>query len=373
MVVGLVAVWLRAPRELGIASTSEIPAVIRRVNNPKLTLAPLVIAVYDHAGYHRWHYGAPNHLTRMIRRENLHRDDSIWLLNTLAELHLSELRSGVLETCLAMLLDDTPRWDHDNPPDIVLLESMVTLAAISCSSDTVHRLNILTRSREHPWLLVNLRNPRLISAMFGCTYSGNHKQLTSFLFMVVYALMRRGSGPLAVQYLNFITAKGDLPLYISALTSVAPSMTVYADSAIGRMLLAPQRQELTSILDSVTRLDELFTNYDHQTGASEYPDPNFVAIVLMSSKNLPLYGDLELQNLNLELRNPWLRLAAGVVAQLDIPDGSGLPVRLFHGHRVHNMVAALSLLWYTKGMYTPRIERPYWLHSSNLGSTSSPL
>ena len=83
----------------------------------------------------------------------------------------------------------TPKWDGYNPPDIALLEAMVTLVTMSCSSDMAYWRNILTRSHEHPWLLVNLQNPGLISTMFEGTHSDNHRQLTSFLFMVIHALI----------------------------------------------------------------------------------------------------------------------------------------------------------------------------------------
>jgi len=49
MVVALVAVWLRAPRKLGMIRMSKILAVLRRMNNPKFTLAPLVIHL-GHSG-----------------------------------------------------------------------------------------------------------------------------------------------------------------------------------------------------------------------------------------------------------------------------------------------------------------------------------
>jgi len=193
--------------------------------------------------------------------------------------------------------------------------------------------------------------------MFEGTHPDNHKQLTSFLFMVVNALIWQSSRPLAIQYFNFTTAKGNLPLYIASLTSIALSMNVFVLSVIGRMLVAPQRQELRSFFNFVYYgglpvLDELFTNYDHQLGASESLDPNFVAIPLMLSEYMYSSNTRELQNLNLKLQNPWLRLAARVVAQLDIPDESGLPVGLFHDHQVHNMIAALSLWWHTQGPVT---------------------
>ena len=59
-----------------------------------------------------------------------------------------------------------------------------------------------------------------------------------------------------------------------------------------------------------------------------------------------------LKEVILELKNPWLRLAARVLARLDIPDGPGLPILPFHDHRVHSMIAAESLLRYTRGTVT---------------------
>ena len=51
-----------------------------------------------------------------------------------------------------------------------------------------------------------------------------------------------------------------------------------------------------------------------------------------------------------------MRLVARVAARLDIPDGPGLPMWLFHDHRVHNMIAALSLLRYTEEEVTHYTE-----------------
>jgi hypothetical protein len=288
--------------------------------------------------------------------------ECLWLLNTLSELR----SSGWLErdepffigVCLAILLNHAPKWDYSTQPDGLLLEAVMTLAAISCAPDTAYQLSILTRSREHLWLLPNLRNPGLISTMFEHTFFGNHEQLISLLFLNVYALIYRHSYPLAVQYFTIITAQGDLPLYASALTAIAPSMRNDGLSAIGRMLVATQTQELTPILlnsgfhGERTVQEELLKNYDHRLGASENPDPNIFAILLMVSKRLPPYAIRRLRSLDLELKNPGLRLAARIIARLDIPDGSGLPTCLFYDHRVHNMIAALSLLRYTKGKVT---------------------
>src|SRR5258706_12538141 len=161
-------------------------------------------------------------------------------------------------------------------------------------------------------------------------------------------LLCRGSYPLAIQYLTVITAKGDLPLYTSALTAIAPAMGNSGLSAIGRMIVAPQTQELTRMIrDSMlngehTFLEEMLKNHDLQLGASENPDPNFFAILFMLSKHVPSDKLEELKKANLELKNPWSRLAARVVARLDIPDGPGLPMGSVGDHRVRNMIAALS-------------------------------
>ena len=126
-------------------------------------------------------------------------------------------------------------------------------------------------------------------------------------------------------------------------------------SAIARMLVAPQAQDLTSIIESsmfyrvTTFHEELLKNYDCQLGVGATPDPNLLAILLMLSKNLSSYKIRQLQKLDLKIKNPWLRLTARVVARLDIPDEFSLPMGLCFDHRVHNMIAALSLLRYTKG------------------------
>lgn len=102
-----------------------------------------------------------------------------------------------------------------------------------------------------------------------------HKQLISLLFLVIYALIYRGSYPLAIQYFTITTAKCDLPLYTSALTAIAPAMRDAGLSAIGRMLLAPQRQSLTSKIGNPlfhkerTVQEELLRNYDYQLGAMQ--------------------------------------------------------------------------------------------------------
>ena len=377
MLVGMIAVSLRAPRRLDKKEMATLSFVTRHVDDPNVPWAQLVIMVFDLLIFNTWFFGDTEIRTPkqekdsidMIRREGLHREGSLWLLNTLSELaaegRLSVRKPSFVGICLAILLGHAPKWDYKNPPDIVLLEAMVTLLATSCSSDRANQRNILSISREYPWLLLNIRNPNLITTFFARTRSDDHKQLVSLLFLVVFALIHRRSYPLAAQYFTAITAKGNLPVYTSALTAIAPFMSDDGLIAIARMLMAPQTQELTSIieapafapgLDGEQFPDELFKNYDRQLGASDHPEPNFFSILLMLCKDMTEFQRFELRYLDQELKNPWLRLTARVVAHLDNPDGSDLPMELGFDHRVHNMIAALSLLRYTEGEVTQYTE-----------------
>jgi hypothetical protein len=65
-----------------------------------------------------------------------------------------------------------------------------------------------------------------------------------------------------------------------------------------------------------------------------------------------------------------------VIARLDIPNGSGLPTGLFNDHRVHNMIAALSLQRYTEGnvtQYTESLLLASFLESRELAISSVAL
>jgi hypothetical protein len=384
MLAALVAVSLRARRKGDVKHMTTVRAVLQHIEISKVPWAQLVIAVFD--GIEIMIPLECNDLTRMIQRKGLNKDEYLWLLITLAELcsdgWLSRKEPFWIGICLAILLDQSPTWNNNNPPDIVLLEAVVTLAAMSCSPNRADKLDILTSNRKYPWLLLNIRNPNLISTMFEGTPSEYHEQLISLLFLVVYALIYRDSKPLAVQHFTIITAKGYLPLYTSALTAIAPSINDDGLSAIGRMLVAPQTQELIPIIrgsifyEGRTVQEELLKNYDNQLGASEDPDPNIFAILLMLSKHLSPYTIARLQKMKLKLKNPWLRLAASVVAQLDISDGSGVPIGLFYDHRVHNMIAALSLLRYTEGkvaQYTESLLLASFLESRELAISSVAL
>jgi hypothetical protein len=307
-----------------------------------------------------------SNLTNMTRRMELPREETLWLLSMLSELRSEWWRPVkepfLIEMYLAILSDYASKRDDNHHPDIVLLDAVITLAAMSCSPESTNRLHILTSSRDHPWLLRNIQSPAPFANWFENTPPAYRKQLISMLFLVINALICRDSYALAVQYLTVITAKGDFPLYTSALTAIAPAIGDLRLSTISRMLMVPQTQVLISTILSPFRSgnrvfqEELLKNYDLQLGASENLDPNVLAIVFILAKHLALNAIEGLKDLNLELKNPWLRLAARVVTRLDIPDGSGLPIRLFYDHRVHNMIAALSLLRYTQGTVTQYSE-----------------
>ncbi len=369
MAIAFIAVWLRASRKTVEGRITTAWAILDRVDNLNDPWSRLVIAAFDRLDCRFWESSdagrvrqTESNLINMIRRNELQREECLWLLRMLSELHdvgwQGWKEPSWIGICLPMLMNHASKWHYFNPPDIILLEAVVTLAATSCSPDEANWRKILTSSHEHPWLLLNVRNPNLTSTLFEGTPSAYHKQLTSLLFLVIYALIYRRSYPLAVQYFIIITAKGDLPLYSSALSAIAPVMMNAGLSAIGRMLVGPQTRELTQIFrgfglyDERTALREMFNNYDEQLGASENPDANIVAIPLMLSKDLHSGTTQGRQGLNLKLKNPLLRLMASVVARHDIPDGSGVPMELFYDHRVHNMIAAMSLLRYTGGKVT---------------------
>jgi len=388
MLVALVAVSLRAPHKRRMEDMTTVRALLQRMEISNVPWAEVVITVFDHCLRYRFRIRgdiseqlrqADYDLTNAIRRKGLDAGESLWLLNTLSE-HRPEwwrpdMEPFLIGICLAILSDHVPESDDDPFPPFAILEAVVTLAAMSCS--LVNRSQILTSSREYPWLLRNLRNPALFANWFEDTPSDHHEQLISLLFLVIHALICRGSYPLALQYLTVITSKGGLPLYTSALAAIAPVVNDNTLFVISRMLVAPQTQESMPITrysaldgDSVV-LEELLGNYERRLGDSKNPDPNFLAIVFILSKHVPSGTIEEPRNVHVDLKNPWLRLATRVVARLDIPDGSSLPTVSFRDHRVHNMIAALSLLRYTTGTVTQYTE--FLLLESFLESRELPI
>jgi len=405
MLVAMVAVSLRAIDKyfVGHSPITTVRALIRCMEISNIPLAQVVVAASDY--FERSMYDsddikhlrlAESNLTNVTRSMALPIQESLWLLWTLSELRSEsgrpEREPFLIGICLAILSNHAPIWMGRTDLDDTLLEAVVTLAAMSCSPEHF-RLHILTSSREYPWLLRNLRNPALFTTWFQDIPSDYHNQFISLLFLIIHVLIRSDSYPLAVQYLSVITAKGDLPLYTSALTAIAPVTGATTLATISRLLVAPQAQDLVSIIHSSKRyqkefyqeeplenydlqLEELLENYDLQLGASETPDQNFFAIVFILFNHVFYDTTERLKRVIPALRNPQLRLAARVVARLDIPDGSGLPMESLYDHRVHNMIAALTLLRYMQGtvsQFTEFVLLGSFLESRELSISSVAL
>jgi len=392
MLVALVAVSLRSRIKLDCNNTHIIRAVLGPVGNIKGPWAQLVIAVFHYyeSSIFWQSFGMPmgdHELTRIIPGKKLDSEESLWILSTLSELCCEQSLPAdapyLIGICLKILLNHFPSVDDliFFDVDMKFLEAVVTFAAISCSPNFGNRQHIVTSSREHPWLLPNTRNPALFGNWFEHTPSICHKPLVSVLFLVVYALLQRPSSTLAHQYFAIITAKGGFPLYTSALTTVAPAIGDAGLLAIVGLLVA-QTQESTSVTirsmpyPDYAVLEGLLQNYDRHLGASENPDPNLFAILLVLSKQLVDWEVRQLEELNLELKDPCSRLVARAIAELDIPDGSGLSIELFSDYRVQNMIAARSLLRYRHGgvtQYTESLLLASFLQSREVEISSTAL
>ena len=297
----------------------------------------------------------PKDLLNILQKNQLQDEEAIWLLNTLSALHCDGLvLLHVSKICLTILLHKAPKWNQKTSLNVMLIEAVVTLVAISCSSNETYQKKTLTNSHRHPWLLVNLRNPELISRMIENINHSSWKELISLLFLVLYSLLLRGSKALAVQYLSIIMGKCDFVLRASALAVIAPALDGDVFFAIGGSLLAPQTQSLTQKVNASMSdppqiglsLHDLFDRYDCLHDVSQFPHPESLATLLLLSKKLGPHVEQQLQGTNIELKNPWLQLVANVIARRDIPE---VDFELFHGLRVHNMIAALSLSQYSEG------------------------
>ena len=370
MVVSLLAVSLRTPSH--VQSITSARRVLQRVDYPMTPLARLVIAIFDHfldksVGGPRfkntewwfWEQPQSNDLPAFMEWADLRLEDSIWLLNTLSDLCSHESGSYMhpfsVRLCLAILSEQSRKWTLRTTPDIGLLgllETVITLVTVSKSDSTAHKKNTLINSRQHPWLLSNIRDPGCISSLMEGPPHTCHKELISLLFIVLYGFMAQGSYLLIDQYVSIIAANTDFTLCASALTAVAPSIS---DGLIhlGGILLICYTHDVPSVAaDPQTFLSLsqtlMFQIYDGHLGGSETPDPNFLAMLLL----LESYDIEGLRRLSLKLKNPWLKVAARVVARLDIPDEPSLHIRPFPVHKVHNMIAALSLRRYTEGEST---------------------
>ena len=319
----------------------------------------------------------PSDLLNILRDKELHEEEVMWLLSTLSGLHCDGLVSMgdyVSRICLAVLLHQAPKWNQMTPPSIMLIEAVVTLVAVSCSSNETYQMKTLTNSHQYPWLLLNLRNIDLIRRMRDEIASRWREEVISILFLVIYALTLVGSERLAEQYLAIITAKADFASCASALSKIAPALGDDGFRAIGELLLSPQTQfsttkagvsmsNNTSATPQVrqTHLD-LFNNYDLHLGTSEFPDPKIAAILLLLSKNLGTTVRLDILNLKLVLRDPWLQIAANKILRHRISDEPTMDMPLFHDHRVCNMLGAFSLLHGSS--ITGTLTQPVFLGSS---------
>ena len=323
----------------------------------------------------------PGDILNILRANELNEEEAMWLLSTLSGLHCDGLVLMRPRVFLAILLHQTPKWNWMTPPNVMLLEAVVTLSAISSSSNETYQMKTLTNSHQYPWLLLNLRNPALLRKMIDEIDDSWREELISLLFLVIYALTLRGSKFLAEQYLAVITAKADFTLCASALTALAPALGDDGFSAIGRLLLAPQVQFSTpaacySMSNNTADLpqlgrshQDLFNNYDCQLGTSEFPDSRIAAILLLLFKDWDFELRWRIPHPDIDLKNAWLQCVADVILPRSLPNGPRMDMWSFHDHRVQNMSAALSLLQYINGngdYHLPReiISSPLFLESS---------
>lgn len=221
-----------------------------------------------------------------------------------------QMRSCATAICLPILSRHAQKWNSKIPPNIMVVEAVITFAAISYSETETDQIQILSNSRQYPWLLQNLRNTGLTSMMTDVTDGIGRRELISLLFLIVYALNLRGSATLAAQYISMITESADFCLCASALTAIAPALGNQGFRTIRNSLLAPQTQllELSDtdyalVWKSPTfsrlqrRRQYLLKNYD----PLGFPDPNILAILLLLSKRLSPDVRMQLQHLDLKL------------------------------------------------------------------------
>ena len=322
---------------------------------------------------------APNELLSILRDNELHEDETMWLLSTLSGLHcdgLVRMKHHVSKICLAILLHQAPKWNQITLPDIMLIEAMITFAAISCSSNEIYQLKTFTNSHQHSWLLLNLRDPDLVTRTMDEIDDDRHEELISLLFLVIYALTLRGSKGLAELYLDIITARADFAFCASALSTIAPALGDDGFRAIRELLLAPQTQFLspTAMSNNVSDFpqvrhshQDLLNNYDLHLGASGSPDPKIAAILLLLFKG----GNIREIGHDIALINPWLWCVANMLAFSGyIPHSHSMEIRSFRDCRVHNMFGALSLLQHASGLNIYDIPYPVCFLASFLEASN---
>ena len=295
------------------------------------------------------HPKEPSDLLNIVQANMLHEEDAMWLLSTLSELHCDGLVSTGDYTnriCLAVLLHQVPNWNETTPPSVILIEAVVTLVAISCSSNERYQVKTLTNSRQYPWLLLNLRNPAHLRRM-GDEIDGHwHAEVISILFLVIYALTLKGSKTLADQYFAIITAKADFTSCISALTTIALALGDNGLRAIGKLLMNPYITFSTPLASGSMSSD--MSDSPHLRHS--HFDPKIAAVLLLLSKDSRwselVHYSPDWLRLRL-LRDPWTKFAMNKIARLSNFDGPRVhDMWSFHDHRVHSMSAAFFLLQY---------------------------
>ena len=286
-------------------------------------------------------YKEPDVLISILREHELREEQSLVLLDMLSELHcggLVLLKRHVSKICLAILSRQAPRWNQRSPLTLLLINAVVSFAAICCSSNEVYQKKTLTNCDQYPWLFLNLRNTDIIRRMIEEVDDSSREELISLLFLVTYALIRQGSGPLAKLYLGVITTRVDFAFCASALAAIAPYLQENGLSAIIELLVVARAQLLTSwagsyMSEDMSDFSQQFTKYGLLLDASESSDPKIAAILLLLSKGMHIQ---EFRLFGQTLRS--------VVTSHDSPDGNSLDIRTCRDHRVHNMFGALSLL-----------------------------
>ena len=396
-VVAFTVVFLRMRDTCYKHRIAAVADISRAVSDPKEPWARLVYAIFN--ALPEDFCSIPKRMIRsrllesvvnILTTKPLCEEQAIWLLNTLSGLHCDDrvdARDAVSEICLAILFHQAPRWSEETPPNILLIEAVVTFATISCPRRAVGPTHILDNSHQYPWLLLNLRNTELISETFnGTVHFDRDRGLTPLLFLVIYALILRRAKTLVAQYLAIITERDGFRSCPSALAIIAPALGGGGFTALGRLLLAPKilystpddsASMLSSVPGSLSNLfshQGLFESYDLELGV-QFPDPNIFVPLLLLSKKVP--SDHLHWARKLSLSNPWLQLAVKVIARVDVSDESGLNSLPFHDHRVHNMIAALCLRRYSGRIPYERYVEPYlfasFLESSELAVSSLAL
>ena len=276
-------------------------------------------------------YKEPDVLIRILGEHKLREEESLTLLGMLSRFHcggLVLLKQHVSQICLAILSHQVPSW-YLGAPSTLLLDAVVSLAAISCSSNEAYQMQTLTNCDQYPWLFLNLRNTNLIRRMIEEIDDSLREELISLLFLVTHALIRQDSGPLAERYIRVIAARVDFAFCASALAAIASRMRDDGLPEITDLLVVARTEFLTSPAGGyISDFPEQFTEYGLLLKASESSDPKIAAILLLLSNSMRIKGS-----------HLFSRTLGNVATSHDSQNG-----KMCHDHRVHNMFGALSLL-----------------------------